>query len=1066
MIYFKFKNFNFIVFVFFVFTFGANAETITIKTQNKNFEKNLKITDAAALDALTKSYQELLTLLNRHKETSIEPNLLFRAGENLRSQLNLLNRLMLNLSNLKEQDKVKKTSNDKALKAIEHYSRLINAYSDFSKIDLAFYFRAKTYEQINKKEKAKDDFLKIVQSYKNSSAYLPSLMALAQYEDERNEYEKEIEYLKKVVLEGDSQFFPHALYKMAWAYFNLKKIKESFSYLEENINYYYKKHTSKAALLNSTDLGLIESALLDIPTFYIEAIINNTLNLHKSIDYFNKIDSYKITKDKIFLKFAKLLRANELKNELIQFKDLMIEKENNNSITYEIILTTLEYFINKNNYDLVNLTTLDLLKLKNKNKIALTKELNYEIQKFLIQTSEKYQNLILKNLNATEIDKVKNAFLTLNQVFIEFLDSNDERIYEAHNNMAEILFALKSYQEATKEYFVLYKNIEKIKSKKIIKNEIPIKLINSRYQELLTEEKSFDALIAKSQKQNTDEIKNSKLQELIIWLDDNFAQNKSNETYLKFYYNSARIAYLNNNIKKAISMLKNVVEHSSDDEIKIASASLIIDTLIASENWNDLIIEIKSLNQKFTKKSDLVKKFFDKIVKIEVNTYLKLAKNAFDKGDYKTALTHAIECKKLNINLDDADNCTLIAGLSAYKANDTESSLKYFSEIINRKNNNQTLEQAYLERAKIYEKKFQYKNAVEDILSYLNLNPKITDKEKEKLIETISFESLYSNDFELIKKASKISKFSEQVFNVLNLENNKVETLLEELNQAENYIKTFFALKILEKNIEQLTEKQIKNIISIILKNHSSTHEIFSLSLLDTSNKAFALLIKKLRNEIKKNYPIKSKVNLIQARIKALQNTEKMIIDLLKIATIRSKAVLLNEVANIYLDFTDELKLFTEKQNSELSSDINNVILQFEEKAIQIREKAFEIALNNNIEKENLLEIFESYKKENPNKAKSIEAKLFKDDSINLLNSFNFNKNSTHNEEQIITYFNQAVKDKNFYLIQNLIQTANKINIDKNTTLIMQSKAFLLTGNQAEALELVKQISQYQFAKK
>jgi len=99
-------------------------------------------------------------------------------------------------------------------------------------------------------------------------------------------------------------------------------------------------------------------------------------------------------------------------------------------------------------------------------------------------------------------------------------------------------------------------------------------------------------------------------------------------------------------------------------------------------------------------------------------------------------------------------------------------------------------------------------------------------------------------------------------------------------------------------------------------------------------------------------------------------------------------------------------------------------------------------------------------------KAKSIEAKLFKDDSINLLNSFNFNKNSTHNEEQIITYFNQAVKDKNFYLIQNLIQTANKINIDKNTTLIMQSKAFLLTGNQAEALELVKQISQYQFAKK
>jgi tetratricopeptide (TPR) repeat protein len=311
---------------------------------NEQYERDV---DEVALASQEKAIAWLVTFLKKYKGTRQEPILLSKLGDLQQQNATILFRLTH-----RSTKKVDPARFNRAVQAtIATLTTLISKYPGFEEIPHAYYSRGKSFEEIGLIEKATHDYLHLVRTFPDSEDTVSAYMSLAEFAIQANDHAKAISHLVQVEKHPESPHYPFALYKLAWAHYNLKETPTALSYAERNIAFYNERlpvagqAKTGDTTLNS-DSALRDNTLQDLALFFFQGYEGKVPRyaLQNALPYFKKIENG-APLGRILVRFSKLLRSHGHESDLGSFKDQVISSESERQESLDILLITFEMTI-------------------------------------------------------------------------------------------------------------------------------------------------------------------------------------------------------------------------------------------------------------------------------------------------------------------------------------------------------------------------------------------------------------------------------------------------------------------------------------------------------------------------------------------------------------------------------------------------------------------------------------------------------------------------------------------------------------------------------------------------
>ena len=133
------------------------------------------------------------------------------------------------------------------------------------------------------------------------------------------------------------------------------------------------------------------------------------------------------------------------------------------------------------------------------------------------------------------------------------------------------------------------------------------------------------------------------------------------------------------------------------------------------------------------------------------------------------------------------------------------------------------------------------------------------------------------------------------------------------------------------------------------------------------------------RQEMNEIAPLRANERYIKRRVEVIREMENAAAKAMKLPWVRIRADLLNEIAQLYLDFSKDLSKIPPPKNlppeevALYEDTVRKLVLPFDEKGQDLRRKAFELASKFAIEDDTFKKITEPFFAENPSQAKSLK---------------------------------------------------------------------------------------------
>jgi tetratricopeptide (TPR) repeat protein len=591
--------------------------------------------DQAALQSKKKAIDQLKKLILRHRGTEQEPLMWVKLAEFQQQSSGIEFRIAHGQAH-RGQSSPKLNRYVQSLQdVIATTTHLIQKFSKEVNIDQIYSMRGSAYEELKKKESAKKDYLYLVQNFPDSPWASQSYMALAEFAIEENQHDTAIRFLKAVEALPDDSHYPFALYKLAWSHFNLKHITTSIDYLKKHIQY-YKDSTEES------DRAILEHSLLDLTSFYLQGFEDHLpdYTTAQALNDFRKIENGPSLGQMAF-RYAKLLRAHTHDTDLLNWKNQLIHEEYQRPETLDVILLTMDYFLNNKQLDRVLECAANIAQVDQLSKKTMRTFLNYPaIQTQILAVSDRLQKMILKNKNATELNPLIHALQGVYQSFIDIAQIEDSRVPRIHYNLAETLFQIKDFERSSDHYLWVFQHYHKKDG--LDRKDILLKLISSKYQ-TLNQKMQIPKDVAAHQfdpekKDSPSDVK-PEISQWISWLDeflDDYGYDRPEIETFEFEAN--RTLYSQNQTVESLKRLKKAIHRNPKSKISIASASLIIDTYITSNLWSLAHEEAHNLTELFQDQGPSHSDFLARMKTIESDSYYKLIESDYQKREYKEAL--------------------------------------------------------------------------------------------------------------------------------------------------------------------------------------------------------------------------------------------------------------------------------------------------------------------------------------------------------------------------------------------------------------------------------------------
>lgn len=968
----------------------TNEEFSVTKLSDEKRETYDRSVDLVALSSQKQAIQTLQNLIKKHKGRTQEILLELKLGESFQQAAFLEFRIQ--------------KGNKKAGSVIKYHKDTIRTLSDviarapnLPEIDQAYALRGKSYEEIDDKPHARSDYLTLVRNFPDHPSTSPAYMSLADFAIEDNKHEEALGYLKALEKRSYDPLYPFALFKIAWSYYNLKNIPTALTYLEKHSEFYLKR-IEAAKTPSPSDEALRESSLADMALFFFEGYESKApgYGVEDAYKYFNNRNAGTVF-GRMSVRFAKLLRAHKHSQALQEWKNIYLAKEYERSETLEILTIVFDDYINQNNFEKVGATSHDMVALYLKNKKLMQGEVLSKTQKIILDTAQKYQALTLKNKKASGSDELKiltKTLAVLYDSFTKMTEDSDPRIPRVHYNLAETLFEIKEYEEATTHYRWIVERGQ-------IKDSIPIddaslKSISSRYESMKSKE--LVKLDIKSKKyQGTDEpSQKDEFKEWVKWIDwhlDKYGH--KDEGISQYLFEANRNLYFLKASDPVLARMKQFALKYPTSKYAIPQATLTLDTAILSEQWERVwLLTQDYVDVDAWKKTD----FYKLLIKTGSQSIFKLAEADFEKNKYKEVLAHfKLFSKKYS---DDGllPQMVLFAAKSALALNDESTGVDHLTTLIEKNSQSQFVAEALLLRSKIRQEKEDFIGASQDWIAFMKLDEKLKSGLKYKTEEILKRALLFAtlsgtlkDRFKEIQSAKlcaaedhqEICEHSEAYLSVIEPTLYAKDKCWENAknDELEAPTRALWALATL-RYAKEMTIDEIHNVVKIVSSKFEKNDADVQLALLKTLKQAIMTALTRGRESLNKDYALKDDPNKIiksiQRRVKAMQRHEETQAMIMKLSSFGLRAYTLNDTSLMYQDFTDALRAYPmpkemkQEEKDEFAKAFQDILFPFEEKVQAIRLKAFELASQKTVDEPTFIAVSEGYFKDNPSQSKSL----------------------------------------------------------------------------------------------
>ncbi|MBC7691519.1 MAG: hypothetical protein H7222_07095 [Methylotenera sp.] len=943
--------------------------------------------DSAALSALESSQSKLTSLLKKYRNTSQEPIFLQKLAELQQQNASIQFRLAhgaahhgktaINLNSYKATMR----------QTIATLTELFRKYPHTDGLAPSYYMRGKAYEEIGDNKSATNDYLHLTSHYPEADETPAAFMALAEFAITANDHALAITYLNEVEKRPETSHYPFALYKLAWAHYNLKNIPKSLSYAERNIAYYnerrkpVEKGTDSGAF--SSDDALLENILMDSMVFFFEGYEEKIANykVGEALPYIHKLEKGPIA-GKMLARFAKLLRSHGYEADLVTWKNQVLEEEYFRPEALDVLITTFESQINKRRYPELAQSTRDLVSLykKVKGKYSFNKA-----HKILLDTAESFQELILKNKGSSGVAQLSTTLASVYDVFTQVVDETDPRIPEVHYNLAETLFEIKDYEQATTHYrwVVEHQNWgswnKELKAGNVA--DASLKAIGSRY-EILRQKGLIPTDVKPVTLPASGEVKvNPVLAEWVNWVDTHIDKTKSPTD--KFYFEANRALYTQGDVNRAVERLIKFAQKYPSSASALPSASLALDTYITSGKWDqtyDLAVDFQDI--KVWKNSEFSKRLFS----VAADAFYKKVETAYAAKDYGNTLKLSERFLKLYSKSARLPETLTLAGGAALASQDKVKADEYYSRLIAEAPQSTTVSNAYLARASIAEEKYSFRDAAHNLKEYLRTATP-APKDPNAIRRRILMLSWLSNDSLELKTAleskalctealaSECDRYAAlQGFGFAS--NPKVA--YERAKDAPNENRAIWGALALEK-MDEFGFRDRLILIRQVASHWEELDPLVKFKLLPLITKSVPAALRLNRTTIAETAPLRADEKYITRRIEAIREIENAVTKVMNLPWAEIKAQALSEAASLYADLASDLQKLPAPKGTagpELTAYedmIRKIVIPFEEKGNDLQGKAYEMASVFAIQQKAFQQIADPYFQANPSQSKARE---------------------------------------------------------------------------------------------
>jgi tetratricopeptide (TPR) repeat protein len=452
--------------------------------------------------------------------------------------------------------------------------RLIVAYPNYMNISQAYRFRARALTELGQMNEAISDLKYFVGHWPTSPdagiVNVDLWTALIQ----NKSYVDAIYYIKRYGLRPNDQYYNTALEKLAWCSYFLGSIEEAVAYTETEF---------KTARKNDR-----EKALSNLPLFYATGIEKKYpgITTAAALPRFQKSVSGEEL-GKLVVSLGYLLRSKGLDSDLETLRTAIETASIPDTSRSEFLLLVFENEQNREQYAAMKVTADQEIALYTKSSV-LQKSSHHidKVHASFMSGAQALQQVFTKEGEAA--DPTLAATLVTVYSFI-LKTTKDDVLQQAkiHFNMAEVSYKLKDIEGATGHYrwAVDHLNFKKASEKELY-NLAYRRALDTRY-EVLKANKWIPQELAALPLSTAHKDVPKQISEWISWVDQFPSASYIAEKMDSLAFESNRILYSFNHVDDSVKRMTAFIKSYPTSKSAIPSASLIIDTYIASQNWID-----------------------------------------------------------------------------------------------------------------------------------------------------------------------------------------------------------------------------------------------------------------------------------------------------------------------------------------------------------------------------------------------------------------------------------------------------------------------------------------------
>jgi len=894
--------------------------------------------ELAAIHTQEQSIQKLRKFLKDHPNDPREPDFLVRLAD-LYFEKSGISFQYTEGESVKTS---KKYYTDALTQASSVLSEMIRKYPSHVSTADAYFKRGKAYKELKQIASSRADYLKLLATYPTYYRLDSALMDLADYAQEDNHHEEALRYLLQIEKNEASQYYTMALHKAAWSYFNMSNFAYAIRYLKkETLTYQDRK----------SELPYLESAYQDLALFYFEALnkkagfaeVSDAVSLFQELSHDQADTQKRPFFGLVIMRFAKLLKAYQLSNELDQLKAILMKQYDQLPETMEVAMLIYEYHFDRHEY--AKLTTLlgeaDQIR-KNLNQPAISSKYEQAISQSLSQLHE----LVMKNKKSTELDQLLQPLVQLTDFLRDHLSTKNSTTVLALYAMAETSFSINRFPTATKYYSELLAP-EVVLPASLSKSTLLLRLVSSRYQELKAMNLIQDQLKIVKRDQAINEVKSTEKAAVLEWFtwvfDPITVQNLDS---VSFQLEAYKLKYSFINRNEALTGLEQfALQNSSLDEARVAAA-IVLDTMTASQEWKN----IYDLSQKIlAKKNWKDGKFTEKTQDMAADAHLKLTLASTDSAE---VLSRTKDCIKQFKNAKILLQCKLIqaktwVGLKQYS--EGEHALVELSKSALQDDDLKTV---VLMKAEVHQKQGKLTLAVQEMEHYLEIT-KYQDAEMAKhVLQIYWFQRNFKKMQPMLSNTNLCAKF----------ENNLCEQYLTAYALSQPSTSKAYS------HVFKQTVKAPKNIVALwalialdqsqklpfqdrlVLLQRLSTHwenldAFLQIQFLDMMKNRVNATIESVVKSSTSIAPITADESSIERRMRLLQDLDQTFAKVMKLNWMEIKFSTLTQLQTVYQQLTVDLKRI---------GTPDNLIQPFIKKQTQLAEAAQQLMAMKTQSKDNV----------------------------------------------------------------------------------------------------------------